>query len=331
MGTLNQTYLSLADWAKRTDPDGKASTIVEVLSEVNDIVDDAGVLEANNATSHRTTVRSGLPNGTWRKLNYGVQPEKSRTVQVDDTIGMLESYSEVDKKLADLSGNTKEFRMQEDKAFIEGMSQTFADTLFYGDTDNNPERFMGLAPRYSSKSATNGGQIIDAGGTGSDNTSIWFVTWGPDTCHLIFPKGSKAGLQMADKGQQTKEDSTKGNWEIYRSHYSWDVGLCLRDWRYHARIANIDVSELLDAGESGFDGAELINLMIEAYHKIQHIKPGLRIYANRSALTALDKLAANKDNLSLSSGEYAGKPVTMFRNIPIRLCEAITDAESQVA
>lgn len=136
-----------------------------------------------------------------RLLNYGVQPSKSTTVQVTDSVGMLETYAEVDKSLADLNGNTAEFRLSEDRAFIEAMNQQMAQTLFYGDSSVNPQQFMGLSSRYSSLSAGNAQNIIDAGGTGTDNTSIWLVVWGENTVHGIFPKGQKAGIQMEDKGQ----------------------------------------------------------------------------------------------------------------------------------
>ena len=64
------------DVAARMAPDGKIDPqIVEMLNETNEILDDVTVIEANGFTEHKTTVRSGLPTGTWRKLNYGVQPE----------------------------------------------------------------------------------------------------------------------------------------------------------------------------------------------------------------------------------------------------------------
>ncbi|MBL2109392.1 hypothetical protein ELI59_28580, partial [Klebsiella pneumoniae] len=215
-------------------------------------------------TGHRTTIRSGLPSATWRLLNYGVQPSKSTTVQVTDGIGMLETYAEIDKSLADLNGNTAEFRLSEDRAFIEAMNQQMAQTLFYGDTSVNPQQFMGLSSRYSDLTATNAQNIIDAGGTGTDHTSIWLIVWGENTVHGIFPKGQKAGLQMEDKGQQTLKDANGGQYEGYRTHYKWDNGLCLRDWRYVVRIANIDISDRSDPAAA----ANIAKLMVKALHRI---------------------------------------------------------------
>ena len=129
MATLTSTNPTLADVAARMTADGKIDPlIVEMLNETNEVLDDMTVIEANGFTEHKTTVRSGLPAGTWRKLNYGVQPEKSRTVPVKDSMGMLETYAEVDKALADLNGNSAAWRLSEDRAFIEGMNQTMATT-----------------------------------------------------------------------------------------------------------------------------------------------------------------------------------------------------------
>lgn len=177
MAVKGLTALTLADWGKRIDPNGKVDKIIELLSQTNPILQDMLIVEGNLPTGHRTTIRSGLPSATWRLLNYGVQPSKSTTVQVTDAVGMLETYAEIDKSLADLNGNTAEFRLSEDRAFIEAMNQQMAQTLFYGDSSVNPQQFMGLSSRYSSKSAGNGQNIIDAGGTGTDNTSIWLVVW----------------------------------------------------------------------------------------------------------------------------------------------------------
>ena len=166
MATLGTTALTLLDWARRVDPEGKIAKIVEILNDTNEILEDMAWVEGNLPTGHKTTIRSGLPSVAWRLLNYGVQPSKSRTVQVTDSCGMLEAYSEVDKALADLNGNTPEFRLSEDRAFLEAMNQELATTLFYGNTATDPEKFLGLAPRFNDLSAENGGNILTGGGAG---------------------------------------------------------------------------------------------------------------------------------------------------------------------
>src|SRR6266581_8258081 len=184
MATLGATALTYADWAKRLEDNYKVATIIELLSQTNEILDDMLVVEGNLPTGHKTTVRTGLPQSTWRLLNTGVPNAKSTTAQLVEACGNLETYSVIDKDIADLNGNTPEFRLSESKAFLEGMSQQVAATLIYGNQTVNPERFTGFAPRYSTVTAANAAtsaNVLDAGGTGSTNTSLWITVWGSDT------------------------------------------------------------------------------------------------------------------------------------------------------
>lgn len=322
----NPTLLNVT---KRLDPDGKIATIAEILAETNEILDDMPWMEGNLPTGHRHTIRTGLPEPTWRKLNYGVPSTKSRTAQVDDTCGMLEAYAEVDKALADLNGNTAAFRLSEDKAHLEGMSQALGAALFYGDSSVNPEKIMGLAPRFNDTTAESGDNIILGGGSGSDNTSIWLVGWGERSAFGIYPKGSKAGLQMNDKGQVTIDDrNNSGLYEGYRSHYKWDSGLAVRDWRFVVRVANIDVSNLT---KDAATGADILDLMVQALERIQGMSGVTPVfYCNRTVRSILRRQILNKSNVLLSIDEVAGKKVLNFDSVPVRRVDAILDTEATV-
>src|SRR6516165_9888211 len=155
MAVIGSTALTYADWAKRLDDGYHVATIIELLSQTNEILDDMLVVEGNLPTGHKTTVRTGLPQATWRLLNTGVPNAKSTTAQIVDTVGNLETYAVIDKDIADLNGNTAEFRLSEVRAFLEGMSQQVAQTLFYGNQFVNPERFTGFSPRYSTITTAN--------------------------------------------------------------------------------------------------------------------------------------------------------------------------------
>jgi len=332
MSVLATTHPTLLDVTKRLDPNGKVDTIAELLTQTNEILEDMVWIEGNLPTGHRTTIRSGLPTPTWRKLYGGVQPTKSRTVQVTDACGMLEAYAEVDKALADLNGNTAAFRLSEDRAHIEGMNQEFASTLFYGNEGTEPEEFTGFSPRFNDQAAENGGNILTSAATpdGTDNSSIWLIVWGANTVHGIFPKGSKGGLQMEDKGQVTIEniDGSGGRMEAYRTHYRWDCGLSVRDWRYVVRI-NFDLEDIVASGSSG---PVLADLMAKALRRVPSLSMGRpAFYANRDALDAIDLQANNKSNLAFQTIEDAqGKFVTRFRGVPIRRCDSILSTESGI-
>lgn len=328
MATLSTTSPTLADLAKRKDPDGKIAKIIEMLSGTNEILEDIPWIAANDGTGHKTTIRSGLPQGTWRKLNYGVQPEKSTTVQVRDGTGMLESYAVVDRSLVDLSKDKTGFMLSEHKAFIEGMSQNLANQLIYGDASVNPEKITGLAPRFNSKSAENGQNILDAGGTGSNNMSIWLVAWDDSTLHGIYPDGSVGGLHVGPNKEETLTDPQGGHYEGYRTHYKWDAGISLRDWRYVVRIANIDVTALTKNASAG---ADLIDLMVQAVELLPNQRVGnLRFYGNRTARSFLRRQIANKSNVWLNMGEVAGRKVLTFDDIPFRRVDALLNTEARV-
>lgn len=332
MAVLGTTNPTLADLAKVTDPDGSIADVVEILNATNEILMDMTFLEGNLTTGHRTSIRSGLPTPTWRKLYGGVQPTKSRAVQVTDNTGMMEDYSEVDKALVDMAGNPAAFRLQEDRPHIEGMNQEFASTLFYGDESTAPEEFTGFAPRYSSLSAENGDNIINGGGSGSDNASIWLICWGPNTCHGIIPKGSKAGVQQRDLGEVTVEnaDGSNGRMQAYRTHYRWDVGLSVRDWRYVVRVANIDRS-LLTADIS--TGADLNDLMHQAWTELPSTSAGrCAWYMDKQVMSFLRRQTANAvQNSTLSVDMVGGTMQTSWGGIPIRRCDALRTNEATVS
>lgn len=332
MATRGNTLPTLLDVAKASDPNGKIASIVELLSETNEILEDMVWVQGNLPTGHKTTVRTGLPAVTWRKLNYGVQPSKSITTPVTDNCGMLEAYAEVDKSLVMLNDNTSEFRLSEDRAFLEAMNQEMAETIFYGDTAVTPEKFVGLAPRYSAYSATptlSGSNVIKAGGSGNDNTSIWLVVWGPNTAHGIYPKGSKAGFSHQDLGEQTLLDANQGRFQGLRTHYKWDCGLTVRDWRYVVRIANIDFSDLT---YNAATGANLVDLMQQAIELVPN--PGLGrpvFYMNRKVRSFLRRQMVTKANLALPLEQVGGRRVLMFSEYPVRIVDQLTNAEATVA
>jgi hypothetical protein len=331
MATLSTVNPTLLDLAKRLDPNGNIDKIVEILAQQNEIIEDATFIEGNLITGHKTTIRTGIPTPTWRKLYGGVQPSKSRTVQITDNCGMLESYAEVDKALADLNGNTAAFRMSEEVGHIEGMNQEFSQTLLYGNEGTEPEAFTGIAPRFNDSTAENGLNVIKAGaGGGGDNTSIYLVVWGPQTVHCIYPKGSVAGLQMTDKGQVTIEnaDGSNGRMEAYRTHYRWDCGLTVRDWRYIVRVCNIDVSDMATASNA----AALVELLIKASERVPSLGVGRPVfYMNRKLREALRLGILNKVSNQLTHETVAGKRVTMFDGIPVRRVDQILDSEALVA
>ena len=338
--------VTLTDFAKSIDPNGSTATVVELLNQSNEILQDMTFMEGNLPTGHQSAIRTGLPAPTWRKLYNGVQPTKSARAQVTDTCGMLEARNEIDVKVASLNGNTAQFRMSEAMAEIEGMNQALGETLIYGDTAVNPERFTGLTPRYNTVSASvpTSQNVIDAGGTSTDNTSVWLVVWGENTITGIYPKGSSAGLTHQDLGEIDAFDASNARYRAFADLWKWDVGLTVRDWRYAVRIANIDVSDLV--GQTGTQASTastaLIKTMIRAMARIPMMGMGRPVfYANRTVKEFLSVAAMDKSNAALAVapainqfGSVAPGSVnngtTTFLGIPVRTVDRILSTEARV-
>jgi len=339
MATLSSTNLTLADWAKRQDPDGRVPVVAELLSQSNEVLSDCVFKEGNLPTGERVVIRTGLPSVYWRALNQGIPNSKSTTAQVDEACGILEARSEIDKDLAMLNGNTAQFRLSEDTAFLEAMNQTQATTLFYGNPGTDPKQFLGLAPRYNDLSAANAQNILNAGGSGSDNTSVFLVVWGDNTVYCPFPKGSKAGLMHEDLGEQTVYNSDGTRMQALATRYQWKNGLVVKDWRYVVRIANIDVSDL--AAQTGTQLATastaLIKLMTQALYRIPNMSMGrAAFYMNRSVHAGMSLAALDKSQYVLKIEQAVTQfgqadSYLSFLGVPLRRVDALVNTEAAVS
>lgn len=336
MTALTSKWPTLLDVARAKNPDGSIAMVAELLSQVNPVLDDMPFKEGNLETGHKSVIRTGLPTPTWRKLYGGVQPSKSRRVPVTDSCGMLEAYAEIDCALANLSGNAMAFRASEDRAFIEGMSQEMASTLFYGNEGLEPEAFTGFSARFNDQAAENGVNILTDAATpdSTDNASIWLVGWGDDV-HGIYPKGSQGGIQQKDLGEVTIEnvDGSNGRMQAYRTHYKWDCGLVVRDWRYVVRI-NIDAENLTKGAATGPDLIDLMGQAIDLLPSTANCRPVF--YANRTVRGFLRRQIMNKiasstltiEQITRANGALIREP--MFDGIPVRRCDALLNTESGI-
>ena len=330
--TLSNNNPTLADWKAALGPDQKIGMLINQLEATNEILSDMTMLEGNEPTGHLMNVATGLPPVVWRRLYEGVSPGKGKRVQVRESVGWMEAFNEIDAKLVKLNGNGTEFRLQEAQLQIEAMTQSMANKVFYGNPDTDDRDIMGLAPRFSSKSAQNGRNIIDAGGEQGDNRSIWLVNWGPNACFSFVPKGSEAGLQMEDLGMETAENfngETGKLLRVYRAHFMWDAGLGLADWRYVVRIANIDFSELKDDASNG---ANLPVLMSKAIRKVPRMKltrPAFYMSGDVVGFLESQLSAAIKES-TLTREEVGGVMTTSFKGIPLRQVDELEADEARV-
>lgn len=340
MTVLAQTLLSLADVQKRQNPKGGVGDILEIMNQANTPAKDAMFLPCNKGTTHLNTIRTGLPSLAWGELYKGVPQSKSSTQQVEDVTGFVEASCQVDQRLLELYGdNGAALRRSEAMPFLEAMMQECATSLFYHSHKTDPKKPTGLAARMGELATSGAGnQIVDAGGTGSDNTSIWFVTWGSDAVHGIYPANAPAGLQQKNRGEQRVTDGNGDPYFVEQEDFSWHIGWVLRDYRRVSRIANIDVSDLQGGS------VDIYKWMRKAYYKLHNRRIGnvdgqhglgrTMIYCNRDVLEALDAAGTNagaSDNfVRLRPMELQGEEVLSYRGMPIRETDALLNTEARV-
>lgn len=332
MANVGGTYLNLADAAKVKDPDGRTAQVVEMLSKTNTMLQDMPFIECNDGTRHRTTVRTGLPTVGYRKLYAGVPRSKGSYAQVTDSTGALVAMQEVDELLLDIDSDPAGLMYLESMGFMESLNQQFAADLLYADLAANPEKFHGFGPRYDTIA---GGQCISAGGSGSDNTSMLFVIWGPLTVHGIFPKGTMAGIEQKSRGRQRVTDANGDPYYAECVDWMWHVGLSVRDPRAVVRLCNIDVSDLKTAGSGSDTSANLFRFMDIAYGQMEGITglgTSFMIYANSTVRTYLRIQAQNKtSNMLTLERLQGGRPAVMFNGVEVRLMDAISNTEATIS
>jgi hypothetical protein len=341
MAIIGTNNLTLTDWTKRIDPDGNIPVIGELLSQTNEIVTDMVWREGNLPTGERVVIRTGLPDVYYRSLNQGIPNSKSTTAQVDEGCAIIEARSEVDKDLAMLNGNTAQFRLSEDAAFLEAMNQQMALGLFDGDPSVDTKRFLGLRYRYNTPSAANGTNILKVENSptaSSACTSIYLVCWGDQTVYGIFPKGSKAGLVHEDLGEQTVYNGDL-RMQALSTRYQWKCGLVVKDWRYVVRICNIDTVDLTglaDVAGGVTSYKNIIHQMAQAIYKLPNMTAGrCAFYMNRTVHAAMSRIAMEKllGVMNIEQGlTQFGKPHSFlsFMGVPLRKCDALTNTETAI-
>lgn len=338
MAAKGVALLTLADVAK--DKDKQIGKVAEVLIQYNAMLNDIPYTEMNEGTSHKESIRSALPEVYYRKANQPIPATKSTTEERTFQATHFESKSQIDKAVAQRGGMDRVAynRWNQAQGHLQAHSQELAALMIYGSPSQSNLKTAGLFDIYSTldPAEETSKQVIDAGGTGSDNTSIVKVHWGERSIFGVFPAGTTAGLSRMDHSEGGKlvkipgidENGNPGDFWGYEEEFSTDHGLVVKDYRQGVRIANIDVSDLV-----GGSGADLITLMIDANYKIDSEDNGIGVwYVNRTIEAHLHKQALTKvgNGAGLRFDNYQGQKVLMFLGSPVRRMDALLNSEAQV-
>lgn len=344
MATITPGVFTYSEWAMRMDPTGKIATMVNLLSQENGILDDALAVECQSGNAFEFTQVVKLPTPSRRSYNQGIAATMAGVAKQVQTCAEYADLSKIDDSLARLGGNLSELRGTEDMLHMQGMSQLVASDLFYANNATNPTSFTGFANIYNTvtTSVSNiANNVIDCGGTGSTNASMWLITWGPRQIHTIFPKGIPAGMQHRDVGLLPVLDAGGNTFMAWQTWMQWNIGLAIHDWRYAVRACNIDVTLF-----GGGSAPNLIAILAAMVMKPPVMPAGVgpvqtsdvpsvtigrsAIYVNRTVYLALDLQAQDKTNVLLQMTQWDGHTILAYRGIPIRIVDALTNSETRV-
>lgn len=336
MAGLGNKLVTLADVAKSKD--AQVGKVAEVLTKENPMLLDIPYMEMNEGTSHKESIRSNLPQVYYRKANQAIAPSKTTIEERTFSAAHFESKSQMDLAVAKRGGADRVAfnRWLQATGHIQAMGQEHANLTVYGSPDESNLKTPGLMDIYStvdeSKEET-AKQVIDGGGTGSDNASILLVHWGELSVFGVYPKGTQAGLKRTDRGEvQIQGLDAAGNagtfWGL-EEQFEIDHGLVVKDFRQAGRICNIDISNL----QTKVTPADIMDLMISLDYKIHTSENGKGIwYMNRTLMAFLHKQARTTVGASagLSYANIDGQQILTFLGKPIRRSDALLNTEARV-
>jgi hypothetical protein len=99
--------------------------------------------------------------------------------------------------------------------------------------------------------------------------------------------------------------------------------MVVRDWRYVARLCNIDTGDWPDPGD-------MLKYLVQLIGRVPNIRMGKpALYMSQSVKDMLDVAAMSKSNVFIQVSEDPfGLPVTKFRGIPLRRVDTILNTET---
>ena len=334
------TKVTFADVAKSKDK--QIGKVAEVLMQQNPGMANWPYFLCNEGTKHVESIRSGLPAVYYRKANQAIPATKTTIEEREFACAHFESKSQMDEKVASRGGTDRIAfnRWNQAMGHIQAMGQEHASLLIYGSPLTNPLKGPGLADVYSTvteATSETARQVMDAGGTTGDNTSIYRLNLGENAIFGVYPNNTTAGLKRFDRSGGGKlvqinaldSDGNAGNYWGYEEQFEIDHGLVVKDYRQGSRICNIDPANLI----SGAGAADLIDLMISSHYKIDNPENGSGLWlVNRTIEAHLHKQSLTKvgAGAGLSYDNYQGRPVLMFLGAPVMRMDAILNTEDRV-
>lgn len=334
MSILGSSFVTVSDMLAMTRPDGSLETeVVNRVAKTNGLFSKLPFMKGNKTDGHQQVQLVTVP--TVGYITYNVAPTTSKAgrVQRTDTVGTISTYSKVDPNLAKDQDNPEAFRKSEDIAFLESTINQASTDIIYANSASEALKFDGLAVRYGTVNTTrhnSGYYMINGGGSGSDNTSIYVAKIGPGGLMGLVGKNGTIGIQTIDHGDKVWIADSAGTQMPYMvTEIKLELGLTVKNPGAVVRICNIDKSALVTESSA----ANLQKLIFKAAEMIENVDGQTAVICNRTVKAHLGIQAFQKTTLGLHAiADTWGEHVEMIPGVgPVIVEDAITNAEATIS
>ena len=332
MATVGTNHVTLADMAAQTNPDGSlASKIISRVARKNDLLSILPFTKGNRSDGDQITQLTSMPTIGYIKINKAPTFSKAGHTQITNTVGIIKTLNKIDPELAARYPNPEQYRVNKDVAFTEAIRQQVASDIVYSNKATTPEKFDGMAVRYGTVNTVRnnpGYYMINGGGSGSDNLSIWVAKVGPEGLHGIVGKEGQPGLTTKDKGTQWLGDADGNEMEWMVTEFRWELGVQVANPGAVVRICNIDKSALVTESSA----ADLSKLIYKAQELLEDVPGQAVILMNKTARAHLAIQASTETTLGLHD-KMATFPerVPSINGMPVLLMDTLTNAEATIS
>lgn len=339
---MGETYLNFVDVAAQTHNNELLPMVQEIVRPTT-MLSDSTWKQSTDMLRDVTGLRGEPPRGQWVAVDEGVKPNKGDHEKMEEEMGILEAWSEVNEKTMMISPSPDALRWENDRAHLEGMGFDLEEALIYGNREEDVRMFRGFMPRFTKLTNfrgvdSNGKKhpfvTLGAGGSGgTSNSSMVFVVWGGDGANMLYPRfQAQNGIQFNHFGYENITDSDGKIKRVARSQFIATAGLSLANRRACVRIANIEAS-LADA-QFEDNMKNLVSCMYQAFAAIPApYRSRVKIYTNAEVILALrhayaDRVSPARYVDAIPANAYGD---IMFENFIVRQCDSMLATEDVVS
>jgi len=302
--------------------------IIDHLTKSSGIAETAEIIKANKITCHLYEKVLSLPSGTIRNVGGSVTPSQIRSEIGQADLQEFDILQDPDAKIVhDLGGGKSSeavmnYFMMKYPAVLEGMFQTIATQMIYGDnpTFGNDQGWKGF--HQYAKASSN---VIPKSGTTGSTTSIFAVRWNPDFCAALVDPAvmDTGGFMISTSPVHTLKVTnviTGTRQPVYEVLNTSDIGLMVATNECVGAITQIDSSHKPTVAD--------VAALLRSVHARRDFA-NTYIYCNEEGADYLDELLNADLQMRTNEKDY-NFVMESFNNIKRVIDENILSTETTV-